>query len=205
MIIEPAAYIFNRDGARPRTPPGKSFAYVVAGNGLFKHAESRFVEALIPLASARIAGLRPLELAVRPHVMLPGAVLQMVLDDARRRAWDRPVEAMYHVAVERDWRIRVLRPHQNGGQGSLRYEIDDDRDVILDVHSHHEMHAFFSSTDTLDEQGFRFYAVLGKIFSRPEIALRIGVYGDFWPLPVGTLFLDAPIGDRDGYSKTLQD
>jgi PRTRC genetic system protein A len=204
-MIEPAAYIFNRDGAQPRTPPGKSFSYVVAGNGLFKHAESRFVEALIPLASARIAGLRPLEPAVRPRFMLPGAVLQMVLADARRQAWHKPVEAMYHVLVERDYRIRVLRPRQNGGEASLQYEIADERHIILDVHSHCEMGASFSPTDDHDEQGFCFYAVLGRIFSRPEIALRVGVYGDFWPLPASTLFLDAPIGDRDGYPETLQD
>ena len=41
------------------------------------------------------------------------------------------------------------------------------------------------------QQGFRFYAVAGRIFTRPELALRLGVYGDRWPVPVTTLFTDA--------------
>jgi len=74
--------------------------------------------------------------------------------------------------VRRGWTIR-------GG---------DSPDIILDLHSHCEMGAFFSATDNRDEQGFRLYAVLGRIFTRPEMALRVGVYGDFWTVPVGMVF-----------------
>jgi hypothetical protein len=42
--------------------------------------------------------------------------------------------------------------------------------------------------DNRDEQGARFYAVIGRIYSRPEIRLRLGVYGDFVDLPAAALF-----------------
>jgi hypothetical protein len=52
------------------------------------------------------------------------------------------------------------------------------------------MAAFFSPTDDRDEGGFRFYAVIGRLLTRPELRLRLGMYGDFWEVPVTALFTD---------------
>jgi len=187
MLPDPVAYLIHRNESLPAVPAGKAFAYVLAGNGLFKRARNRHVDALIPLATAQVAGLRPLTPYVRPAGRIPGQILNRILADARRRSWDTPREAMYHVIIEHK-QVRVFRPHQQAGAGNITYAGGDDPNIILDLHSHQEMSAFYSSTDNHDEQGFRFYAVIGRIFTRPEIVLRLGMYGDFYRVPVTTLF-----------------
>ena len=190
MLPNPVAYLIHRNGSLPAIPAGKAFAYVLAGNGLFKRARNRHVDALIPLATSQVAGLQPLTPYVHPLAgHIPGQILHRILHDARRRSWNGPREAMYHVTVENN-RVRVFRPPQQAGAANLAYTGGDDPNIVLDLHSHQEMDAFYSSTDNRDEQGFRFYAVIGRIFTRPEIILRLGMYGDFYRLPVTTLFTD---------------
>jgi Prokaryotic homologs of the JAB domain len=47
-------------------------------------------------------------------------------------------------------------------------------DAVVEVHSHHAMRAYFSSTDDQDETARRVYGVIGRLESeRPEIALRV--------------------------------
>jgi hypothetical protein len=58
------------------------------------------------------------------------------------------------------------------------------------------MGAFWSGTDNGDEQGFRAYGVIGRLDERPEIRLRLGVYGYWFPVPVSQLF-DGPAGFVD--------
>jgi PRTRC genetic system protein A len=188
MLPNPVAYLTHSNGKEPQTPAGKAYSYILAGNGVFKHARSRFVEVCVPLVGVQVAGLKPLAGFVRPRYALPAEVLQLILADARRRSWGEPKEEMYHVLLGEDRRVQIVHPEQSGGAATLRYSGGDDERIVVDVHSHHQMGAFFSSTDDQDEQGFRFYAVIGRIFTSPQIALRVGVYGDFYPLPVERLF-----------------
>ncbi len=189
-LPDPVAYQVYRGDERPTLPPDKAYAYVLAGNGIFKLAANRHIEALILLARCRVAGLPPLEPYVRLREgRLPGRLLATILDDARRLSWEEPREAMYHLVMQ-DGRVHVIRPRQRAGAASLAYAGGGDPDIICDLHSHHQMEAFFSSRDDGDEQGFRFYAVIGRIFTRPEIRVRVGVYGDFHPVPVTVLFTD---------------
>lgn len=188
LTINPAAYLVHENGSAPSLPPDKAFGYVLAGNGVFKVARSRLIDARIQIARARVAGLPALGQYVRALFgRVPGEMLYEVLAQARSESWERPTEAMYHIVL-RDGVVRVLRPQQESGGASLAYRGGDGTDVVCDLHSHHEMGAFFSSTDDRDELGFRFYAVIGRIFTRPEIALRIGVYGDWARVPIATLF-----------------
>jgi PRTRC genetic system protein A len=100
--------------------------------------------------------------------------------------------------------VRIVRPDQEAGAASIRYDAGGDQDgVICDLHSHHTMHAFFSATDDCDEGGFRFYAVVGQVLARPEIRLRLGMYGDFVSLPMTALFTSAgPFVDLCGQDDT---
>ena len=110
----------------------------------------------------------------------------------------RLAEAMYHfhwvlprnagLRDEPTWRVAV--PAQSASAGRVCYRGGDDPAVVLDLHSHHQMAPFFSSTDDGDEQGCRFYGVIGHIYSDPAIRLRLGVYGDFMDIPARMLFED---------------
>lgn len=167
----------------------QAYGYALAGNGVFKFAAQRHFRAVIPVAPVRIAGLPQ----IRPHVTLrgprlPEAPLLTLLQDARKQAWDAPREAMYHLRMETPDVVTLTRPEQTGTAAHLAYAGGEGSDVIADVHSHCEASAFFSPTDNGDELGFRFYVVIGRIFTRPEIRCRVGVYGDRWDVPITTLF-----------------
>ena len=64
--------------------------------------------------------------------------------------------------------------------------------MVAEFHSHGSSRAFFSATDDRDEQGFRIYGVVGRLDDpRPELSLRVGVYGHFTPLDWPPVF-DGP-------------
>ncbi|MBU1877838.1 MAG: hypothetical protein KJ734_02700 [Chloroflexi bacterium] len=200
-LFSPAAYLIFT-GQPLQLPPGRVYAYVMAGNGLWKYGESRHLTALVPVARARVAGLPPLtaHVALRAGGRLPVQVLEQALVDARRRAWPRPTEAAYHVAL-RDQRVQLVYPPQQAQAARVCYYAGgDDLDVVLDLHSHHELGggAFFSAEDNRDQQGFRLYAVMGHIYTAPEIRLRVGLYGNHMPVPVATVFDSAgPLRDLE--------
>jgi hypothetical protein len=70
--------------------------------------------------------------------------------------------------------------------------------ALIDLHSHALMDPFFSPTDNKDEQGFRIFAVIGKVNEEPLILVRVGVYGNYWNIPADLVF-DLPEEIRDAY------
>jgi PRTRC genetic system protein A len=167
------------------------YEYVLAGNGLFIRAEDSRLEACIPIADVALHGLVEIKPVARLKVdRVPAAFLHSILASAIRHM---PDEALYqlrwsgeqHNAVQRTW--SCLMPAQIVSSVSIAF--DDYADSVIDLHSHNSMEAFFSDTDDRDEQGLRFYAVIGKLrTSKPEICVRAGVYGHHWEVPVTTIF-----------------
>jgi PRTRC genetic system protein A len=178
-------------------PPTYPYAYVVAANGVYKVADTPRFYASIRIASARVAGLaRWPESGVLLRVpRVPGKWLAAALGHARNcgsgggRGVMVAIEQMYHFhLIDGGWRVSV--PRQDASAGRVSYRGGSESTIVLDLHSHHEMAAFFSGTDNADAQGCRFDAVIGRIYSRPEIRLRLALYGDFVELPAGFLFED---------------
>jgi hypothetical protein len=82
-------------------------------------------------------------------------------------------------------------PNQSVGPVHVRYAPQGD--WILEIHSHPDGLARFSSIDDLDERGFRLYGVVGRLNdSRPHVALRAGVYGYFLSVPWTSVFAGDP-------------
>jgi len=184
-------------------PAARPYGYVLAREGIYKLADTPFFTVSLLLARVRrgVPGLEEFgEWAVVSVPRIPARWLRSVLEHARKAGRGhgvlRPIEQMYHFHYffhdpddgmnGSGWRVAV--PKQQASAGQVRYMGGDERTVVLDLHSHHEMAPFFSTTDNRDEQGLRFYAVIGHIYSRPQIRLRLGVYGDFVELPVTVLF-----------------
>jgi len=170
------------------------YQYVLASAGVYLRPENRFFDLLLPLARCPVRGLASL----RPHFRLkvprlPGRLLAAVLADARRmrRRDGRLEEALYHFRHD-GARVRVLKPAQRATVAGVVGVESDPAGVILDLHSHGNLNAFWSGTDDGDEQGFRVYGVIGRLDTRPEIGLRLGVYGYWFPLPCSALFVTAP-------------
>lgn len=69
-------------------------------------------------------------------------------------------------------------------------EMDEDRfPLVMEIHSHNNMKAFFSSDDDKDERATRLYAVVGrfdKLF--PDIKVRMSVGGRFMELNPADVF-----------------
>ena len=178
-------------------PPNSALAYqyVLAAAGVYLRAENRFFDVLLPLARCPVRGLAPLKPHFRLKVpRLPGRLLAAVLADARqaRRPDNGPPviglnEALYHFHHDGAV-VRVTKPPQRATAASVAGVESNTPNVILDLHSHGAMRAFWSATDDADEQGFRAYGVIGRLDERPEIRLRLGVYGNWFPLPVSLLF-----------------
>src|SRR6266566_5002644 len=65
-------------------------------------------------------------------------------------------------------------------------------DAIVEVHSHHAMRAYFSTTDDRDETARRVYGVIGRLDrEQPEIALRVATGCKphaVEPVPFGQVF-----------------
>ncbi len=77
-------------------------------------------------------------------------------------------------------------PDQNVAAASVHYlrnqEMEEKYTLVLDIHSHNSMNAFFSSVDDADEKETRFFGVIGKLDTpTPEYKFRVcmsGVYSD---------------------------
>jgi len=197
-----------RGGAEWALLHDKAYDYILAGNGLWKRAHSRHFRATIPIVKVAVAGLPEFHTYQvqlnTPPFPIPGRVLDPILEDAAQHAREGK-EKMYQIcrvspgngwrgwprAPQRGW--QVIMPAQRASGGQVRYQNRDERDVVCDLHSHHTMHAYFSATDDRDEQGFRFYAVIGNLLEAPEISLRLGMYGDFLRIPATVIFSDTSL------------
>ena len=176
-----------------------AYQYVLAGNGVFVRAETRFFTALLPVTASTVRGLPPL----RPQFQLlvpriPARLLDAVLTDARRaRRPDhgRPDNGLNEVLYQfhhHGRAVQVKKPAQQATPTSVATDVTtavaNAATIICDLHSHGNMRAFFSQTDNADEQGARLYAVIGRLDSEPEMRLRVGVYGYWLALPLTAVF-----------------
>lgn len=161
------------------------YEYVLAGNGLFIRAEDSNMEAMVPIAPARLHGLADVASYARLKLpRVPMYFLRSVLDSARDAL---PNEAMYQFTYAADDRWHCYKPGQLAGKCAVDFNGRDD--AVIDLHSHGSMPAFFSPTDNEDEQGLEFYAVIGNVNSdRPKILVRVGVYGHFMPVKSTAVF-----------------
>ena len=93
---------------------------------------------------------------------------------------DPDTERLFAVRWDGDG-YRLVVPPQAGTATRLAYQ--PPAGVVAEFHSHGSSRAFFSATDDRDEQGFRIYGVVGRLDApRPELRLRVGVYGHFAPV-----------------------
>lgn len=181
--MKPVGYLLNRERGL-EGEPGLFYDYILAGNGLFVRGQSPLLEAVVNIAPTEVRGLCPLEESVRlPRGRIPRSIYELALSIF---LVDRYNER--YLAVTWEGAYRLMMPPQQGDSGGVEYETL--RNVVLDIHSHGTMGAFFSPADDRDEQGLRLYMVVGRLDSLlPEVEMRVGVYGYFTPVSVNEVFL----------------
>lgn len=185
-------------GQDPPLPRGGVYTYRFAANGIFLCAESPRLSVRLcihPFAPGTVRGLPTLEPFIRlHHPRIPSALLHRVIEDARtrRNSDEHLIEALYRVVLHpQGERIRfaLLVPHQTANVGSVTTDTPREDYACLELHTHGALPAFWSSTDDHDEGGFGFYGVVGRLdHPRPDIRLRVGVYGYWWEVPLDVLF-----------------
>jgi hypothetical protein len=170
---------------------GLMYEFLIAGNGTFIHSERPGLKAVIPRDSSTRPDLPPIQPYVRVEKKYRAWMLDEILQVAKAKG---NIECLFVLTPE-----SISMPAQEATIGNVRPL--DPYDVIMakaifELHSHHEMPARFSPTDNKEETGMRLYAVIGRIFTQPEIRVRVGIYGHFWEIPARTVF-DLPAGFKD--------
>jgi hypothetical protein len=149
--------------------------------------------ARVPIAHATVRGLPPLHALVDLRGgRLPHALWEQVL----AACGEQPERELFLAVTAEVSGYRLLRPAQLAGR--LRVFYRPPAGALLAIHSHGVFPARFSPTDDADEQGFGLYGVVGRLGDRPEVALRVGVYGYFLPVPWESVFE----GDRAPFRDT---
>ena len=185
----PVGYLVNHPGGLTGAQ-GIGFDYVLGSDGLYVQSESAHLTARVPVAPCEVRGLAPVAEKVElTHGPIPARLFELGL----RWFEDDPSTERFF-AVRWDGRsYRLVVPEQEGTASSLTYT--PPAGVVAEFHSHGRSRAFFSKTDDRDEQGFRIYGVTGRLDSdRPELSLRVGVYGHFAPVEWSRVF-DGPQPD----------
>jgi PRTRC genetic system protein A len=185
--------------------------YVVGSGGIYARGRRPGLEVCMPVAGAAVRGLR----GVHPYVqwgfpVLPARFLERMLSASRARCAETPTEALFHLTFEEAGRMELVRegstvmdfhqgwhleyPEQSAthdhvkplrqGRGSSEAR------AVVEVHSHPHGDAYFSEVDDADEGGtsFRVYGVLGRVFERPAVCVRVALFGYFMPWPASEFF-----------------
>ncbi|MDX2241539.1 MAG: Mov34/MPN/PAD-1 family protein [Leptolyngbyaceae cyanobacterium bins.302] len=170
--------------------------YLVGSNGIFARAVRPGLEVLLPVAHTQsLKGLATLT----PFVTVTPKVPEALLIEMWRRSCQacadpaHPLEILFHLLwVEREWQLIVPEQEQSAAHCCPLHtdSTSSATQAVIEVHSHHQMPAYFSSTDDADEcHGFRIYGVFGKVRSvRPEMQFRVGLFGHFWQIPATSIF-----------------
>ena len=182
-------------------PAGALYDYVFAGNGVFIRAANHWLRVQFQISSCEIRGLPELEETYEfSGPLVPIEVVSAMMTVARQHALEDR-EVLFHLVTEsngfldiRDlaepWQLVV--PDQEAGSVHCK-PLDSGPDssharAVIECHSHHSMSADFSGMDDEAQQGFRVYAVVGRVLTSPEIRVRVGCHGYFWEIPANWVF-----------------
>jgi PRTRC genetic system protein A len=171
-------------------PTSALLQYIIAGNGIYLHAKRMGLQANIQIAKCEIRGLPELNASIQLAKRAPITFLHEMLRRSRLACNSEPKEILFHLLLESD-RWLLVEPQQEATSISVRPLPDakSTKVALIEIHSHHEMRATFSTIDDEDERsGFRIYGVLGNIFTRPRISLRVGIHGYFAPVSINEVF-----------------
>jgi PRTRC genetic system protein A len=164
----------------------KKVIYVMQGDGLWEVRTNRLGKFTVHTAEISIPGLASnlfegweLDVPPIPPTLLDSA-LSFFREIYRQHQTESHVQFFYDTASER----YILHcPKQTVTAASVSYERDiafetSDKILVLEMHSHGRMGAFFSGTDDRDEKDDRFFGVVGGVMDyRPAMKFRLSVGG----------------------------
>lgn len=180
----------TRRQQRPKGP----LAYVVGSNGAFVHKRNPVFRALVPVERVlSLEAVEPVGEYLLPPLpaLLSAQILRFFKRVARRHKAEAIVLIAYHPARGE---FRVVAPEQEVSGASCDYTMPraprDGWRLVGTVHSHVNMSAFHSCTDTSDERAFDgIHATFGRLDeSAIEIVSSLAVGGHRFPVPPAQVF-----------------
>jgi len=188
--MNPVGYLHNtRQGLVG--DPGIGYNYILAANGLYVQAENDHLKATIPIFKLEdgrpVRGLAPLEKRVAlKHGLIPAQFWYTAYD-----LFMQDLSSEWYVAIVWEHgRYELAQPPQSTTAASVSYERP--RNVVVDIHSHGTMKAFFSTTDDQDDQGLKVSIVVGSLDKGPaaggHVVGRTCVYGYYAPVDGASLW-----------------
>jgi PRTRC genetic system protein A len=204
----PYGHLIAYDG--PPEPRGLVADVVVDGAGLYLAASTSSLDVRVRLAKTVVPGLPivPMGVSLR-HGLIDASLWHAIVERARAAIPHevllaivaRDPAAASEVFVASAGPYTLVEPQfdetgtgdwqpQRASAGAVR--ATPIPDAVMEVHSHHTMHAYFSATDDRDETARRVYGVLGRLDTEaPEIALRVPTGCKphaVGPIPFGQVF-----------------
>lgn len=175
----------------------KGVAYVLQGDGVYERRKNRLGTFVTRIATVEIPGLDSTlddgwELAV-PKV--PVTLLGTTIAFFRKVYSLHHSEAFVQFFYDTDTKDYLLYcPKQVVSGASVKFERDasfetPSRILVMEIHSHGSMSAFFSGTDDKDEKDDRFYGVVGNVTDYfPQMKLRLSMGGYVREVDVDDIF-----------------
>lgn len=121
---------------------------------------------------------------------IPGKILDEIIVFFRKAPEKEAAVQIFYDAEKKEYRIHY--PPQRAGCFSVVFkrnsELENDCVLMMDVHSHGRMNAFFSSVDDHDEKGTRLFMVIGRLDRAVQCRLRAGIAGFYREVSVADVF-----------------
>jgi len=170
--------------------------YLVAQNGIFRIFTTPVGRFQLPWPESAPEDIEPAEAVEAQVTLTVPRIPRRVLDKITHRLRTvQPQEHLLNVYWHRMHTTWILeQPLQT--TTAVAVEATSRRDPydvhcprVLQIHSHGLGPACFSAVDDADEIACGLYGVMGEVTQeRPMLAVRLGMAGQFLPLPFNTLF-----------------
>jgi PRTRC genetic system protein A len=175
------------------------YEYVLAADGVYVRGSRPGLEVMFQIGKCEVRGLAHVEAVFKWRLPIVSEEIVRAIWLHSEQAAEQGLEKLFHLCWDGET-FRLEIPDQTQTSASCR-PLDSGPEssharALIEIHSHHEMPAFFSGTDNKDEQGFRIYGVIGRVFSAPELRARVGCHGYFWEIPARWV-MEMPQGLKD--------
>lgn len=166
--------------------------YIVAKNGLWREVRSDFIHCLLPIAVRKGLTVPYGELHPFVNIRVPTVPGEMWLEFKQAAIAAMPNECAGGILFNKKlktWRL-CMRESISASPVRVHYkevQLQADEVLVVDIHSHGNLEAFFSDTDDRDDKGsIRFSAVMGRVGSaNPQLRSRLCVIDQFLKVTFG--------------------
>lgn len=126
------------------------------------------------------------------HFALP-KIPKKILDEVMRFFMkNKEHEAACQLFYTREEGYTIYYPVQRYTVTSVSFErdyaLESSKTLVMDMHSHGRIQAFFSGQDDRDEKGTRLFLVAGNLYDEPQIRIRAGIIGRFVDICCSDIF-----------------